>query len=273
MKLVLFRFAFVFSVSLQAQVKSRTAKKVLELKMPKTVEDDMPGTRGASVVWHPVMKKYYAAMAGNASYPLAVFEANGKRVSDDDMVTLIDTRGLWYNPIKKRIYGNGYDSNGWFYYNLTPKGLVSGYDELLTGMHQPDAQSVAAYNATAKQVLFLKGSTVFTYDEKGDEIKTMNLHIGRTKAQGISEDEDATTVPDGYNNALIYTGIVGQEIGLLNTVKKKVELYDIKSGFLTGTVILPSTVSLDIDNSFCFAFTNGIYWFFDIDKRVWVGYK
>jgi hypothetical protein len=51
----------------------KTLKKTIELQMPKTLDDSMPGTRGAAVVWHPVQKKYYAAFAGNQGYPIGCF--------------------------------------------------------------------------------------------------------------------------------------------------------------------------------------------------------
>mgnify|MGYP006388747501 CR=1 FL=1 len=66
---------FVFS-------QNRTLVQTAALLMPRTVDDEMPGTRGASVTWHPVQKKYYTAMAGNGAYPMAVFDAKGKRLSD-----------------------------------------------------------------------------------------------------------------------------------------------------------------------------------------------
>ncbi len=53
-------------------------KQVLVLQMP---EDD--GSNSASVVWHPLTKKYYTSMAGNASYPMGVFNEKGKLIQDD----------------------------------------------------------------------------------------------------------------------------------------------------------------------------------------------
>src|SRR5881394_2204758 len=98
-KLIFALTATAFSLFLQAQPKP--LKEVLTLKMPLTVDDNMPGTRGSNVVWHPVQKKYYAAFAGNMGYPLAFFDAKGNRLSDDSLRCLEDTRGLWYNPDKK----------------------------------------------------------------------------------------------------------------------------------------------------------------------------
>ncbi|MGH2553518.1 MAG: hypothetical protein ACRDEB_07370, partial [Chitinophagaceae bacterium] len=76
----------------------KTLRKTIELQMPQTMDDSMPGTRGAAVVWHPVQNKYYAAFAGNMGYPLAIFNAAGKRLSDEYQTTMVDMRGMWYNP-------------------------------------------------------------------------------------------------------------------------------------------------------------------------------
>ncbi|MEI8060355.1 MAG: hypothetical protein WCG67_09370, partial [Ferruginibacter sp.] len=186
---------------------SRALKKVIELIMiPKTEGDNMLGTRGASVVWHPLQKKYYVSFAGNEGYPMAVFNAIGKRLSPDTLKTMIDTRGLWYNPIKKRICGNAYGDNGWFSYTLDSKGIPIYFMVDFENMHQPGEQSVGAYNASTKQVLFLSGSTISVYnamaEEEEPDVKTM-IHWGRTAKDGIGEDEDETEVPQGYNNSTI----------------------------------------------------------------------
>ncbi len=248
---------------------------MIELKVPEPLSDDiMPGIRSASVAWHPIQKKYYTAMAGNAMYPLGVFDSKGKVLSKADAITMIDTRGLWYDPSAKLICGNGYKEEGWFQYNLDEKGLITGYDFIIESMHQPEDQSVGAYNAKAKQVLFIKGSTVYFYNQNGEEVDKMLLHIGRTKIQGALNTENGNILSTDYNAAtIVFTGIIGQEIGLLNTSKKKVELYDSKTGFLAKTINLPSNVVLDMDNTFGFSYTNTIYWFFDKENRTWKGYK
>ena len=246
-------------------------KKTLELKMPKTVDDAMAGTRGAGVAWHPVQKKYYAVFAGNMGYPLAVFDATGKRLSAADQAAVVDTRGIWYNPAAKTISGNGYDETGWFNYNLNAKGLIADVVVTIEGLNQPDAQCVGAYNTAAKNVLFLKGSQVWSYKD-GMVVDSMMIHWGRKKNEGVSDYEDAAVTPEDYNNtSLIYTGSKGQELGFLNITNKQVELYDIKTGFMTKTLGFPETAITE--SSFNFAYANGIYWLFDIEKRIWKGYK
>jgi len=274
-KYVLFFIAvFMFCSAVTAQT-TRPLKKIMELKMPKTIDDDMPGTRGASVAWHPVQKKYYAVMAGNALYPLAVFDIKGKRISDDSLTAMIDSRGLWYNSVTKQICGNGYNTNGWFSYKIGKSGIPAGHVIDFEGMNQPGEQSVGAYNTLKKEVLFLKGSQICRYsaaDASTNEENNSLIHWGLTKAQGIAEDDDIATVPEAYNNStVIYTGITGAEAGLLNILDNLIELYDYKTGFLSQKLKLPE--SAIVEASFNFAFANGIYWLFDIKNRVWIGYK
>lgn len=255
------------SIALQAQT-SPTLKKTLELKMPKTVDDDMPGTRGAGVAWHPVQKKYYAVFAGNAEYPLALFDVKGKLLSEEDLTAMIDTRGIWYDPVSKTIAGNGYGEGGWFNYKINSTGVPSDYNIKIEGMNQPDAQSVGAYNPAVKQVLFLYGDQVLFYDNKGQVKDSVEIHWGLKKG----EDEDEIGSADDYNlTTVVYTGIKGQELGLLNTTLSQVELYDIKTGYLSKTFSLPDDAVTE--SMFNFAYTNGMYWLFNMEERTWTGYK
>src|SRR5688572_23830945 len=150
MKYFFLLLSITASLSLPAQdnVPMSTVKKVMTLKMARQPGvDDMPGTRGASVAWHPVFKKYYASMAGNAQYPLCIFDAAGKRISPDSLNAEADVRGLWYNADKKNIQGNAYDENGWFSYDHDAKGMIREVQFLTEEMTQPNAQCVGAANS------------------------------------------------------------------------------------------------------------------------------
>ena len=273
MKRIIFLLSFVVAGLYGFSQPATSLKKVLELKMPKTVDDDMPGTRGASVAWHPVQKKYYAVFAGNMGYPRAVFDAKGNRQSDNDVTALIDTRGLWYNPFSKQVEGNAYSDYGWFAYKLDSKGMPTDeLENLAYGMNQPDAQCVGVYNPATRQVLFLRGGMVTMYNSSQEAVDSVAIHWSRKKADGPADGEDATVSPEDYNyTSLICTGVKGGEIGFLNTTNKEIELYDIKSGYLSKRLSLPETTS--VEASFNFAYANGIYWLFDIEKRTWKGYK
>ena len=262
---------FAAANALQAQLKE-SLKKVMELEMPKMNKDSMPGTRGASVVWYPVQKKYYAAFAGNARFPLAVFDATGKRISDDDLTAMKDTRGLWYNPEIKKISGNGFNETGWFTYILNKIGIPDSAKTIFEGLYQPEDQSVGAFHPDRKEVMFLYNGIVSLYAlADGSTSATVQINWGRKKAEGKSEDEITETPPDYNNSTVIYTGIKNAELGFLNKEKNKIELYDFMTGFLTTQLPLPKDAVTQ--GSFNFAYANGIYWLFNIAERKWVGYK
>jgi len=276
MKKLLFFLLFFTTTFITVKAQSgseKPIKKIITLLMPRTVDDDMPGTRGACVVWHPLQKKYYAAMAGNVAYPLGVFDATGKKLSADSLNTNADIRGLWYNPQKKRIEGNSYNDFGWFSYALNAKGIPGETDVFLDGMNQPDVQSVGAYSIARQQVLFLYNGNVYFYSINGDVLdKTLQIQWGRTKSDGPGEEEEETSTPEDYNSTtVVFTGLKGAELGFLNITEMQIELYNIEDGFLSKKLKLPDEASMNA--MFNFAYTNGIYWLYNIEERKWSGYK
>jgi hypothetical protein len=271
--LVLTIIAAMFAANAQS-AKAPILKKTLTLKMPRTVDDENPGTRGASVVWHPLQKKYYAAMAGSVSYPLGVYDAKGKLLSPETLNCEADVRGLWYNPQKKQVQGNAYNEDGWFAIKLDTKGIPESTEIFMEGMNQPDAQSVGTYNTAQQKVIFLNAGFVSLYSfEGGISDDAIQIQWGRTKADGKSdEDEEDAETPEDYNQStVIYTGIKGAEIGFLNITDKQLELYNIADGFMTKKLQLPEDAPMNA--SFNFAYTNGMYWLYDIETRVWTAYK
>ena len=280
MKKIFFGLFLLLPFFLNAQL-VKTLKKTIELKMPGiavpskvTGEDSLPGKRGGSVVWHPLQKKYYAAFAGNYSFPLAVFDITGKRLSGDDLTTLEDLRGLWYNPTLKKICGNGYNDNVWFSYKLDAKGIPVESEVYAEGKNQPDEQSIGVFNAKSNMVCFLYGENIYMYnaDAMQEEDSTIRLYPGISKKEDIDEDNDGSFLSEDYSyNVLIYTGIPKAEFGLLNVVERQVELYNKKTGLLTQKLKLPA--DLPTWPGFNFSYTNGTYWAFDQETRIWTGYK
>lgn len=250
----------------------KSLKSVLELQMPKTAGEDMAGTRGASVVWHPVFKKYYATFAGNEDYPLAMFDKDGKRVSEDDLATMADVRGLWYDAVTKKITGNAYSDLGWFSYNLDENGIPFEAEIVLDGMFQPHDQCVGVYNTAKKQVMFLYGGLVYMYNTEGDLVDSLTIQWGVQKGKEREEDNMMEGDEFDYNEvSMVYTGIKGRELGFLNVVSKQIVLYDISTGYMTKILPLPADVALE--SMFNFAYANGIYWLFNIEQRKWIGLK
>lgn len=271
MKLLSLSLMLLAFSPVHAQVVKKSLKKSISLTMPRTFEDEMPGTRGASVVWHPLQKKYYASMAGNIEYPMGVYDATGKKLSSDTLNTEQDIRGMWYNPLSKRIQGNSYNDYGWFQYTLNEKGIPTSSEIFLEGMNQPSENLVGAYSIAKQQVMFLMDGEVWFYNIYGEELEArLKLQWGREKSEGESSDELST--PEAYNyTTLVYTGIKGAELGVLNILDMQVELYDIVSGFMTQKLKLPEDAPMY--NSFNFAYTNGMYWLFNIELRTWTAYK
>lgn len=269
----LFLLIVLFTAATTVQSQERSLKKVISLKMPKTAEDFLCGTRGASVVWHPVQNKYYAVFAGNQGFPLAIFDKTGKRLSDDEQTTLVDIRGLWYDPFTKTICGNGYDTIGWFKYVLGKNGVPTDYTIIKNGMYQPNKQSVGSFNKKAGYVYFLDGGQVAFYKPDADiSEKSVTIHWGLKKGQVNEDEENIYETREGYNmTSAVYTGFIGSEIALLNTDAKQIELYDEKEGYMKQKLLLPEEAP--VESMFNFAFANGIFWLFDIPNRTWIGYK
>jgi len=280
MKKIFFSLIFVLPVLLNAQL-IKTLKKTVELKMPGiavpsivTGEDSLPGKRGGAVIWHPLQKKYYAAFAGNETFPLAVFDVTGKLLSGEDQTCMVDTRGLWYNPKLKKICGNGYADIGWFSHTLDLKGIPVTSEIYVAGMNQPGEQSIGVFHAKTNLVYFIYGQNIFVYnaDAMQEEDSTLRLYPGISKKEDIDEEDDGEFLSEDYNsNVLIYTGISKAEFGLLNVMEKQVELYNKKTGLLTQKLRLPDDV--ETYTAFNFSYTNGTYWAFNMDTRIWTGYK
>lgn len=246
----------------------KALKKVLELKIP--IEG---GANGASVAWHPVLKKYYAAMAGNIDYSLSVFDATGKRISPEEQKTLFDIRGLWYNPVAKAIQMNGYNEFGWAEYKLNAKGLPAEVKELFTGKIQPDEQSTGALNTKENILYFFNGEgNIEKYGlADGIYLDDISLKLGKTKDAEMNEGGNDDVISDYNGSTVIYTGVAGAEIGLLNHANRAVELYNIRTGFLSKKLSFPDDAP--IPEYLNFSYTNGICWLFDKDSRIWKGYK
>ena len=268
MKPILFALLAVLmlsTTSVNAQT-AKTLKKVLELKIPAE-----GGANGASVAWHPGLKKYYAAIAGNVSFPLSVFDATGKCLSPAEQETLFDIRGLWYYPKLKTIQMNGYNEFGWAEYKLNNDGLPTDIKELYPGVNQPNENCAGSFSPKANVVYFFnEEGNLDAYDYGTAEyLETKDLFLGSKNEDDFTDNSD---VLENYNSTTaVFTGIPKAEIGVLNVTDKQIELYNVGTGYLTQRLKLPETAPAN--NWLNFAFCNSIYWLFDKESRVWEGYK
>lgn len=272
-KYIVLIIAGLFISSTGSLAQNRTLKKVMELQMPKTAKDELCGTRGGGVCWNPITKKYYAAFCGNARFPMAVFNPEGKRISSDSLTTMEDIRGIWFNPSINKIMANGYNETGWISYELNNAGIPKAYYYKFTGMNQPNEQSTGAYYSLLKSVVFRDGNQVVLYQNTGNESvevkEAVLIHWGRKKSEGPGED--AGSAGEVYNSNVVVTNIKNAEFGFLHTAAKQIELYNIQDGYQQSILKLPEDAP--VESSFNFAYSNGIYWLFDIPKRKWIGYR
>lgn len=261
-KILMFSFLLaLFSCSIVKAQTEKQLKKVLELKVERE-----GGANGGSVAWHPKLKKYYAAMAGNSSFFLGVFDTKGTLLSSKDQEVLFDMRGLWYNDNTKTLQMNGFAENGWGEYTLDKEGIPTDVTVLHEGENQPYEQSAGTFNSKEKLVYFFnEDGNIEAYDfEAGVYLENIKLSLG-------GKSDNYSLIEDYNSSTAIYTGNTGAEIGLLNHTLKEIELYNIKTGELARILLLPSDAPAN--NFLNFAYCNGIYWLFDKTTRTWKGYK
>lgn len=214
------------------------------------------GTNASSVTFNPKTNLYYAAFAGNSSYPLEVFDIEGKNIYQTS--TGVDIRGLWWNKKSKSLEANCYSDGGIVSFPLNKQGFPSiGAQTLFEGVdHQPSANSCGVYDSKKKQTLYYKFGNIYKY-AKGNKVSTLNLPIKNK---------------DNINaQCMIYTGKKSMEIGLLDYVNKEVYLYNSKTGKKTAKITLPSDAITY--SAFRFAFANNYVFLYDSDSRNWVGYQ
>ncbi|MBN8686321.1 MAG: hypothetical protein J0M10_04865 [Chitinophagales bacterium] len=254
--------------STEAAKPATTLKEVMTLPMP---GDE--GANGASVAWHPVQKKYYAAIAGNVKFAMAVFDIKGKRLSSDTLKTGFDVRGLWYNPKKKNLQTNGYNDFGWGEYSLNSKGIPVFVKTIAEGMNQPAEQSVGAFNPVKNEIYFFNDEGNISVYNAADGIvkEDILLYLATLKEEADDFIDNLEILYDYNLSTVVYTGIKGAELGLLSSATGEIELYDISTGYMTRALALPDTAPLEDNLNFSYA--NGIYWLFDKKTRSWKGYK
>jgi hypothetical protein len=268
--IVLFLLTAAFQAMGQGEGdQASTLKKVIVLK-----PSDYGTGNGASVVWNPDLKLYYAARAGSAGFPLDIFDANGKKISGE-YKTLFDIRGMWYDRSARRICMNGFGSSGWAYYKLDNKGRPVSVVSVVDSLNQPEENSVGCFSDSRSRVYFLDSMKIIAYNAKD------GTRLGDQEGVDLSAtinvnytgylDENFDDLPGFYNPALVYTGIQKQEFGLLNFETNQIDLFDASTGELTQSLTLPE--GSGPEDHFNFAYTNGMFFLYNKADKVWTGYK
>jgi hypothetical protein len=223
----------------------------MELQMP-----EGEGTRGAAVVYDSTQKKYIAAFAGNAVYPLAVFDKAGKMISDPGLQTGADVRSLWVDK-KGGIYCSNF--GGMEVYMLSEK--KDGQPALVGDEFEFPDQAVGVFHPGVDMLFFFDGKNVMGYSyPDGKLVLQVMLEI--------NEDDNP------YNSTslvLMPNKDQSAQFGLLNLNDASIDFFDAFTGKKQRKIALPDDAPLN--ESFNFSYANGIFWLFNIELRKWIGYK
>ncbi len=266
---ILLIFAAAFILPIEAQ---KMLKPVITIQFP---EGD--GTNGAAVAWHPIQKKYYTSIVGAATYIMGVYDAKGNPLQEN-VDAENDYRGMWFNPIKKRIEFNCYADGGLGHLVLDASGKIKEKVIDIADMNQPDDQSVGVYHPKTNSIMYLSSTySVEKYNPQSGKVMLpfTNLHVGCKTIEEVNEldtDTETTRWESRNNSSVQYTGIAKGELAVLNVDDRIIELYDQKTGLLTKNAFrIPDDVAIHFD--FNFSYSNGLWWFFNKDERKWVGCK
>jgi hypothetical protein len=245
---------------------NKTLTKVMTLKIGRP-----GGINGTAVAWDSVRKKYYTAFSGNKSFPMVVFNEQGKVQSNDTLKTMFDVRGLWYNTTTNTLQTNGFKDGGLAEYALNDLGIPTSVTKLAITDAQPNEQCVGAYDQEENMIYYYdSGSTTITKQDFNGGHSSKQLYLGVKKKSSVSMPTNAE-VRGFYNaNACIYTGMRKAQIGLLNVKDRQIELYNLKTGLLRTVIQIPDEIP--IEPSLNFSYSHDIFWFFDRKRREWRGY-
>lgn len=216
------------------------------------------GTNASAVAYVPGPNVYITVIAGNETFPMEVFDQQGKTIASQEVG--LDIRGVWYNPETKALEGNGAGELGWYTMPLDANGLPAGDWEVITdGQLQPDYQSVLSY-VTPKKKLVTFNNGFFSY-------------WGRKKAKEKVRVQYGTP---GNTNWFIdpttaaYTGNDDFPIAVLELNVGQILYFNLKGRYLGATIIPDTDPEI---TGFRFAFANGFAFVFDKEERTWRAYR
>jgi hypothetical protein len=267
-----FLIFFAFALSQINAQPIRQLRPILEFKMPRG-----EGENGGTIAINLKNRNYYATIAGKKTYSMAIFNGAGEMVSPADLALLYDIRGLWYHPVQKTFYANGFGTVGWIKYTIDDAGIPYDASPVFEGQRQPFPQSVGQFSQKENLVYFLKGSMIIAYDAiTGNPVagknRLLRIGYGRKSPPPSNQSIDSFGVRADYNSTtLIYTGISQSEFGLLNINTREIELYGAADGLMSSRLKIPDEIP--VKDKLNFAFCNNFYWLYDNSKRSWIGLR
>jgi hypothetical protein len=217
------------------------------------------GTNASAVAWDGKKEVYVTVIAGNESFPMEVFDGKGDAVFQLDAG--FDWRGLWYNPATGMLEGNGAGKYGWATFSLGDADSRSEIDNFEASQCQPDFNSVGAYDAVKRQVVYLD----FTVDGLA-----MYARKNAMKIKYLSLDWSNADLGQVNTTTVGCTGHKNYEFVLLDYSFGKLLFFN-RSGDQTASVQLP--VGSPLEEQFAFSFAHDRAFLYDKTSRVWHAYK
>lgn len=216
------------------------------------------GTNACAVSYNPNTGYYYTAFAGNAGFPLEVFDNKGKAVAQTE--TGVDLRSLWYDAKSNALQGLAYPQRGKFIIGLSGSGIPTSIKEPSNRELPsiPNNQSTAFPGGKLGLLLF-DGRTVYRLNPANLKQK------GTITPSGLPGD-----IANLNYTTVVYTGVKNYELGFYDSFEAKVYFTDLKGNY-TGTSMLPTTAPTA--TAFRFSYANNLLWLYDADERVWFAYR
>ena len=231
---------------------------IAELKVSLAVSEKA-GNNGTAVAYNPLENIYFAVFAGSEEFPMEKFDSLGGCLSSAKAG--IDVRGMWWDPKTKSLEVNAFGDQGYFKMVLDENGNPAGEAiNFIQGRKQPSEQNVAAFDPLKQRLFFYLDGTVYSYSLKNGKQGKKDLVL-----------EIPVDLSQINSNSMIYTGIKGIEIGILNYIDSKLLLFDLKSGKLSGSVKFIHNAPMN--EAFGFSYANNMVWLYNKEYRIWYGYK
>ncbi len=213
------------------------------------------GTNGSVVTYNAAKGLYYTIIAGNADYPIDVFDANGNWKTYIDAGQ--DMRGLWYNTATNSLEGNNTDGD-LYSWGLDSKGLPGNNPKSLYKNVPVQNLQCVDYNFNGMIYQYYEGMVYSTSATKPGKMKKIELAIASGEIENFSK------------YTMGYTGMAGYEIVLFNAETQSAAFFN-KKGKFVNAVKLPEDAPAW--SAFRFSYCNNMAWLYDADKRTWYGYK
>lgn len=253
---LLIAWIFALVVLSSATMAQQPGESVKESFAYKLVLPD--GTNASAVAWDAQNQVYVTVVAGNREFPMEVFDVQGQAIAQAEAG--FDLRGLWFNPATRHFEGNGAGEYGWIQFVLDADHAQSEVMLINDGQLQPDFNSVGAYDASKKQVVFLDFSCngLSMYARKNPKkIKHLKLNFSDSNLGNMNSTTVGVTGHEGYDYVL------------LDVEYRRLVFFN-REGKQTALTTLPD--SAPIYDSFAFSFANGHAFLYDKEYRTWHAY-